>query len=404
MLTITGQFQGKTYEQQSISALQLAKEFGVPTPPTGTEVLEHRILQKKIKVNLADKQPVSPRSYSVPAHFTASHNGETFTLRYSTGPGRKTKDGTTFTPDHVTFAGKTMAFQAKDYDKFLYMFLHPFNNSSPFVGKNPQIEYYDPKAAAIAAQMAANRQAEMNMAIWNADKTSDEKIRMKAAGIIVRGQGITVSKNIPTATLRQSLATLFQKFPEDFIQAWNSDITVLNGLLNDAIDKGIIEHVPNTGAGRQGWIWRKGNSAGNVAVYTSPNDDVRRTLQSYASQPQNYDAVMEYLTRLLDTDTAKEVFDIEQPAGAGLRSVTAPANPWEVKVNEAISTGVIGFDMATKQVRFVDEEGNFTDQKPMVENTTAKDWVKATISFFQSQQSVWHKGELKKRLTEPQPA
>lgn len=404
MLTITGQFQGKTYEQQSISALVLAKEFGIPNPPTGSDVLEHRILPKKIKINFADKQPVSPRSYSVPAHFTASHNGETLTIRYSTGPGTKIKDGYRWTPDHVIFAGKTMAFQAKDYDKFLYMYLHPFNASSPFVGKNPQIEYYDPKAVAIAAQMAANRQAEMNMAIWNSEKTSDEKIRMKAAGIIVRGQGITVSKNIPTATLRQSLATLFQKYPEDFIQAWNSDITVLNGLLNDAIDKGIIEHVPNTGAGRQGWVWRQGNSAGNVAVYTSPNDDVRRTLQAYASQPQNYDAVMEYLTRLLDTDTAKEVFDIDQPAGAGLRGVTAPKSQWEEKVNEAINAGVIGFDMATKSVRFIDDEGNFTDQKPLVENTTAKDWVKATILFFQSQQSVWHKGELKKRLTELQPA
>lgn len=399
MLLITGQFQNKNYSKaEPIAASVIAKEFGIPSVPQGNNVLEHRILPKKIKTNKADGSKIAPRGFSVPASFTVNYNGDTFTLRYADGPGRSDKNGNmTYAPNMVTFAGTTMAFQAKDYDKFVYMFLHRFNASSPFKGVNPQIEYYDPTAVAVAAQLVAQKQAEMNMAIWNTEITSDEKIRMKAAGIMVRGQSLTVAKNIPTATLRAQLAQLFQRFPDDFIAAWNSEVTLLNGLVNDAIDSGIIEHAANTGNGRPGWVWRKGPATGNVATYTSNNDDLTRTLRTWASQPQNYDQVMQYLTQMLDAETAKEVFNMEGAAPLNL-GLSAPKSQWEEKTHEAIEAGVIGFDMATKQVRFVNDEGDFTDQKPLIEGATNKDWVSKTIEFFKSKDSVWHKGELNRRL------
>lgn len=400
MLLITGQFKGTTYKSEPIAASLLAKEFGIPPAPVGNAVLEHRILPKKIKRNRADQQLIAPRSFSVPSTFTGTtENGDSFMLRYAEGPGRINDKGVTqYSPNHVTFAGTTMGFRTKDYDKFVYMYLHPFNASSPFKGVNPQIEWYDAKAVAIAAQVIANKHAEMNMAIWNTEKTSDQKIRMKAAGIMVRGQTISVSKNTPTATLRQQLASLFQKFPDDFIAAWNSEITLLNGLISDAIDTAVIEHVPNTGNGRSGWMWRKGASAGNVAVYTSPTDDSIRTLKTWASQPQNYDVIMQYLTRLMDAETASEVFGIDNGDPINLGNPVSPRSQWEEKTYQAIEAGVIAFDMATRQVRFVDDNGEFADVKPIVSDATIKDWVPKTMAFLKTKEAVWHKAEITRRL------
>lgn len=371
----------------------MAAAYGLPQAPSNNKMLELKVIARKIKVNKAEGKVITPASFGLPAVFDVSNGADSFQLRYSTGPGRIQAGGVKkYSPDLIQMKGLTIGFGASDYDKFVFLGLHPSCETSPFVGRDPQYAVFDAeKEAAIAAQKA-EREAMMLNEIWT--QTSDAKVRLKAAGMTVKGSGIAATQNIPTPTIRKALSDMFHRYPNEFMVAWNSDATILNGLLVDARDRTVIEHVANTGAGRSAWVWKQGEWAGQVAVYTSREDDYFKTLRNWASLPDKYDIVLEYLTRQLSPEVAQELFGLE--SGMDVRATKAPKEKTETHdvVQNAVNSGIIAFVLSEKAVRWLNAEGE-PDGKPIVEGVAPKTWFDETVKKFNS--GPYFKAEAKKR-------
>ena len=404
MLIFTGTINGKEYKEQSVSAVEIAKLGDLPEIPKNNQVLNLRLRAKRIGRNRAENNaPVVPRSFRFPAVFQGQMpDGSSFTLRWATNSKPGKNGAASYSPSMCEFEGQIMAFSNKrnQYEKFVYFALHPHCATSPFVGSDTYFEMFDPAAE---AQAMVERQ-KLNAAMLNEILTvaDDAKIRIKAMGLSVNGQTVSVGQHIPTQNIRLSLANLFQQAPDEFAKQWNTGETILRGLLTDAMYSGVVEHVPNAQGGRAGWVWRKGTWEGQIATFTSINDDAFRALSNWAAS--NYDAVMEYLLRNLDADTANSIIGAEGGASSSRSLKSAPeAEPVSTKTaseilfDAVVQQGIVAYDRASKSVVWLDDNGEITG-KPFLEGVEAKTWYTETKAFFVGQRGMWHRGEAKKKL------
>lgn len=395
MLYFTGQYGEKDYKLgDTISPMIIAKDFGLPEAPSGDEPL--MITYVPLKVKKKAGKNVFKRSYKPVTEYevTVAEKGIFGRLRWAQNAVPQPGGVVNFFPPHITMEGEMATFGKRDYDKFVFMSLHPKCETSPIAGNDPYFKVYDPAAEARVEAEKNRAVIELTKQIW---ALPEMQIRVKAAGMVVRGQMVEVTNSISTDAIRNRLFKLLNEHPDDFIKAWEYEGTVLIGLLNEARDSGKIKHEPNL-RGREGWVWVKGEKAGEVLTYTTPTDDRFRALVTWASQAHNYNVVLELLTKLLPAKDAQEIFSKEAPA----KTAAPSSNKWEEKVKEAISAGIISFDSATKSVVLLDDDGNIVGN-PLLKDVSAKGWVSELVAKANDQSGIYVRKLLNEKL-EPQAA
>lgn len=418
MLLLTGTFKEKDYDSQPVNAVELAKAFGLPGLPVEDDVLELVLLKKHIK-NVGGK-PNYPRSMFWVTQFTGQFpDGSSFQLRYATTRRKDHKTGAEkFTPDHMVWASSTMGFGAKDYEKFVFMALHPNCATSPFSSRTPYVELYDPAKEARQAEANAKVNVEIMSIIWDSNRTPDDVIRLKASGLNVKGKTVNVSPKRATAMIRQDLSIIANTYQKDFLEQWNNVTTLLTGMLIEAKDKGILEYALNANGGRAGWVWKKGERAGSVACYTTNTEEPFKALCAHASADHNYNIFMDILTRSLGDGIASVVaresgVDI-QPDAVPSSWNQKPTAEWEVppileekvaadpselswgeKVRMAVDQNLIAFHNG--EVRWKDESGMF-ELKPIRVGQKEDTWYNATVNFMLEKESMYHRRVLNQKL------
>lgn len=227
-----------------------------------------------------------------PAYFrTQLKTGEDVEIRYCTNrtPDVKTHGQTEkFAPRMVEFDGRA-EFIKDDKDKAIYFWLHFYNKTSPFrvVGLPHEYDLVDDDARAneLIAGLTLKGKATSHAAALQGDQMV----------IIAKGMRIPGASTMEPLMIKAQLMQYASDNPAAYLNAAESQVNHIQGLIFDSIDKGIfvMENVYNS----KRWKWNMGVKKGEVIVEMSSSVvDDNEALLTHISQHIN-----EFLPVLIDT-------------------------------------------------------------------------------------------------------
>lgn len=210
----------------------------------------------------------APRALGVATKFDvySKKHDKVVTVRYAETERSKNENGirvTTYKPAQLFIRGK--AGNINDDVAFIYMYLHPSCQQSPFRKLNQAFRYL----------------FKDNEAVANADLLKEEQL-MRSMSMIIGERALMVSQlrqiakgmNIPgvdamsDAELKNALKTLAKRDPVKFFNDSRSNSIQFNGLLQDSVDKGIVKIYSNNGFKR----WHFGSE--ELCVINSGTDEM----------------------------------------------------------------------------------------------------------------------------------
>lgn len=227
----------------------------------------------------------SRKGVDFPSHFVfRDEKGKSMEIRYATGrtPNPATEGRTElFAPRMLSFEGESELI-ADDPDKALFFFLHFYNSVSPCrstTTRQPvEWEYVDNVARANARIANIGKKRE---AMLLADTLEGDALMIVAKGLRIHG----VSAMDELAVKAEILEYAIQK-PEEFLSKANSQVNQIEGLIIDAIDKGIF--VMGDEYGQKSWRWAKGTHEGETIVqFAEGQKDANTSLINHIQQDIN---------------------------------------------------------------------------------------------------------------------
>lgn len=288
MITIKGQFKGESIDPskpKAVSAKQLADHFGLPLPKNGKPLLL-RINPRKVKIDGFGQKRV-PEALHIRAKIIGAYSPKTddiIDIEYQ-GPGVNRYG-------RVSFTGENMYVPATDMERAIWMLLSPECRESPFRDSRKPWTYclFDSKAQN-QAEFDVNKQR-MSVAAEITSTMPWEALEVRAKGIRVRGEGVLSAVKDGEMAARVALFSLLNKYPEDFIKAWSTDKTTLDGRLQHALDKAWIVNTSQGGSSYWRWNGTKGDSP---ITKIPPDQDSFAVLRSAALTNSEVEQQIVYL-------------------------------------------------------------------------------------------------------------
>lgn len=381
MLYANGTIGGKTFKQEVIDPHFLIKTFDIPE---FKEAAEFRLTKQRVGKDRFG-QPRIPRAINknpVIQLFSGEHN---FTLRYATsatGEGLNMK----FRPARMTdLRGRAVSFTKRDIEKYVFYYLHPDHEKSPFADNNSKKDYliYDAvleqnRELAAYAAMDATRIEIMTMPL--------DDLKSKAYGLVISRPGygnITVSsmKDWPEPQVRAHLRSLLETHKEYFIEKWTSAGSSVLATVHEAIDRGVIvKRKDSMTNGMDAWFYRTGE------LITIINSGVSPTGAAVDYFSKNYTTKRPELLEAIDK---KNVEDGVSQMG-GVKAVaqdmdkTLKAAVWQLDteglIGEAVGRGVIEFNRADGGVYYTDD--GELEETPVYLAEDPKKWRKEFADFL----------------------
>lgn len=289
-------------EKKQVSVKDIEKLLGVSIP------LDKLLKKPLFEINPANlvKDPDNGpgavkcrQGIDFPASFRVRlKNGTDVEIRYCTNrtPDLKTHGQTEiYTPKKLPFDGKA-EYLSDDQDKAVYYYLHFFNKQSPFrnegmpfYDKPYEFEFQDDQAKA-TVQIAAIQLR--SKAVAHAASLEGEELL-----IIAKGMRVVGVHGMDDLMVKAKLMEYAERSPKEYIDKANSQVNHIEGLILDAIDKGVFELVQNSSG--KTWKWAMGNKKDQVIVELSNN--VQNTPQALITHIQQTPGVVnEFLPSLLD--------------------------------------------------------------------------------------------------------
>lgn len=180
-----------------------------------------------------------------------------------------------FEPRYVSMSGATFAFQ-NDIDKAVFLFLHPNNGLSTLrpagTKAGATYEYIDTKKR---AQAKSNEMDALTEAMSHSSNLSDEKLILLAKGLGLKG----IDKK-DVYEIRTEVREYAMKFPKEYNQKINTELTYVEGRIWNLIDKGVFK-LTNVGTTRR-WSWSGGERDGEFILdIQNVTQDARVSLKNY---------------------------------------------------------------------------------------------------------------------------
>jgi len=226
-----------------------------------------------------------------------------------------------FEPRQIVFSGSAMAFDKTnptDLDKALYLALYPSNAFSPFrterSGKAKH-EFIDTSARAEKRIGEINNMGE---AILHATQVDGEDMRIFAKGLNIAGIEYKEDREV-----RADLMEYAQKNPTVYIKAKDSQLTIIEGRIENFIDKGIfkLEQIGNV----RRWTWTSGPKEGEIITdIINTTQEAKQALKNHIFNNINeFMPLLNTLTQTLSSriTAEKALKDLaEQSAGQQIAS------------------------------------------------------------------------------------
>lgn len=222
---------------------------------------------------------------------TQFKNGDALEIRYclTRTPDAKTHGATEkYTPRVCEFEGRA-EYITDDLDKAVFFWLHFYNKTSPFRKPDQPFEYElvddETKAKALIEALTLRGKAATHAAGLHGEQLL----------IIAKGMGLQSVNSTDPMMVKAQLMQFASDQPAEYLHKAESNVTHINGLIVDAIDKGIFLMDNQFNAKR--WRWGEGVRKGELLVEFSNNvPDHNQALITHVSQH-----IQEILPVLMET-------------------------------------------------------------------------------------------------------
>lgn len=336
-------------EDKKISRKELADIFGVDLfkleKQPSFEIDKSKVSKDKanggvIKVNAG----TSMRSRF---YFEDPKTGVTKELRYAKSVNQENIGGKLqpkYSPHYVSYfkmladghqnANTKFSFQ-DDLDLAMYFYLHPQNKFSPLRSKRNKntpvgYEFIDTKARALDKMKTLDMKAEAMSHAKNIDT-------FKMA-ILAKGLGFKRVDNTDEDTLRANLLEFANNKPSVYMDAVNSGVTMMEGLIVNLIDKGALQLDKIHGV-RQ-WKWTLGDREGEIVgnQITNPTQDAKAAIKTYLlNNIHTYNVVINSITdNMKAKERAKEFFSASKSDDSGVNVIGDKLPEYLREVNQEV--------------------------------------------------------------------
>lgn len=289
MIQITGNFKGKSVREELVSPEELMSEYGITVSPGKST--EFAVDESQKSWDPINKIYKSPRRVQFSPTFTAVTPKGQITMRYFENVAqRDTANGnqkTVYFPERLSMEGTNMLLSPQDaLERIVFMALHPACASSPFHKKGAESKWLviDREKASKDALVEELRLMKLQGKVMGAtaDVIKNKAYAIKLSNGLGGYEQVTNVNNSDTETLRLQLLRLLKKYPDQFAQQWDSFETDIYGIIQGAVDQGIIVQRQTPG-GNITWAWRKGVNDGVDITTVSRTSDPMSALVSYAA-------------------------------------------------------------------------------------------------------------------------
>lgn len=345
MLFITGQFNGEDCKLKSVSAKELLKAAGVKpwTKDFSLELQPH--LKKWDPLNKLTKHP---KSIGLDPYYTCVIDGSEVEVRYATRTPREDKKTGIIKnfPQKVNFEGADMLMDTSNLDFCTFMFLHPWNESSPVrMDWSPKWWLFNDKEAK-AKEESKKMNQKINVILEIGKEKDTRKLRRIAMGLdmklkngaVVRVPG---AKDMSHEELVTALSGIAMEHPEFELQYRSSDVQLV-GIAREAIDTGQLRLV-GLGGGVSAYKWADGdefcrvssNSDAFLALMNKLYDDT-----AYLEFHKKLDAGVvqknaDHLVSLMEQDVKVEDMNAMQLIGKALNDSAIQRQGMKVVILDA---------------------------------------------------------------------
>lgn len=196
----------------------------------------------KNKRDVQTGKPIVPRGHGIPCSINLNnkHTGEVHKITYSENAKQEVKFGVSrikHTPVTIMLPGTTLSLREDERVKFFFLYIHPYNTSSPLnIGKsNPSCiyEFNDTEKAAKAAEKAEDMLLDALILI---KELGDNEVRQ-----IAKGYKMDQVDDLSIAEVRALLRAKAKLDPAQFVLNMEHNEIALIGIIKDAMDKGVIK-------------------------------------------------------------------------------------------------------------------------------------------------------------------
>lgn len=239
MLSINGFLQGKNYQDETISATDLAKLFpdtlGFLTPVTNA--VEFRVSATRSKVHRG--QEIFPTEIQIVPFFTASYQGETFTLRYYESV-RGPRDDRKYSPFRISLnliGGRYRESKEgaqRNIERIAFLALCPSCGTSPLATKPGRVRFnlYDEVGEAKKTITEVRRTSEVVMSVLNGEVDANTLLNVAA--------GLGLNTQQPLAVIQSSMISMAQSNAAGFAEKFTSENVRVAGLAQRLLQNNVI--------------------------------------------------------------------------------------------------------------------------------------------------------------------
>ena len=381
---------GESVFEKVISAKEVMELF--PMIPKMGKYVEFQRGSKYVKIDTENGGRRTGRGFAFAPVFTIPLPTGDLTVRYADnrvpvagGEFRYTMTGEAASTGKMhDFNSEVLVFtQPNRIERYIWYFLNPANENAPF-RHSRTTSYY---RFVNREQEAVDRLSQENMlqAIrLEIMQMPEATLRIVASGLSYKHEGLTRTINatdtVTVDELRLSLLTLIGSDKNDFAEAWRSGNNHLSGMIQFAVDKGIIKRMNFIGGAN--WVWGIEGYENHAIVAIVPTEPEMATLKRAFAE--NYNALFPTLNAAVNE---VRINDIELPEDVvlegdeNLRINKILEKGWDWVVDQAVLKNVIALDRAAKVVRYV-EDGEFAGDIMQVND--AKTWIPEMKAFLDS--------------------
>lgn len=271
-LIINGIVGGNKYEDELISADELIDLFKVRDKFKKSNTVMRFDLHKNMTVK-KNGEVFHPQQIAILCLTSGSFEGNQFELQYyktrtRKDMGSKGKAEYMFSPRKIHFQGNTLAVnQENDKELAVFLLLHNQCETSPIRKKGSRVVFllHDPHAK------ASEQQKKMMAALNVYNSIANDNI--ESLRLIAQGMRLGNFTDKSAAIVR---AALFQRFEEmkasgkmeQFIEKYESKVSTFQGIILDAVHRGILTQNPEKGFFV--YKWGVNTAKAGQVLYTVP--------------------------------------------------------------------------------------------------------------------------------------
>lgn len=367
MFLVTGTFKegGKlqSYTSEEMSAMEVAKMFRLDV----SEPVEFEISSRKKTKDRLNGGVRKPRLVNMNTLILGQYNGMSVSLQYYASKvpvvDNRNNVGERYLPGSVPFK-EGRIFPADEMDKLVFLMLHPWCEQSPISG-NTREKYFRIRNRVVESQAKMGLYEKISsirseILAMSKDPNKMPLLRRKAKGIIVRGQRVAIADYASDAEVAVTLIEKLEEWKTDFITAWTAPESDIRGMVQVAIDRGVI--ILNRVGDMTGAFW--GASGELLCRFGNASDALTAVCTHILN---NYDGVMPTLKQALDgqslADKAREVAArISEDA-----ETVASLDNLDNLIDRAVGLNIVFFNPAKGTVEWSD---NGPGKKEIVKNVT----------------------------------